>query len=78
VLFERNKKNVHQGEKQQADPPNWPLDRVVEPQARDREVEVKEDKTFDVEVGVTFCQGSGHDDQGQGVFEYLSFSLFLP
>jgi hypothetical protein len=50
---------------------------VVEPKARDREIDVKEDKTFYVEVGVTFSQGSGHDDQGQGVFEYLSFHLFL-
>jgi hypothetical protein len=68
---------LHRGEKQQADPPNWPHDLVVEPKERDREIEVKEDKTFDVEVGVIFRQGSGHDDRGQGVFEYLSFSLFL-
>jgi hypothetical protein len=75
--LKETKAYVHQGEKQQADSLNWPRDRVVEPKARDREIEVKEDKTFDVEAGVIFHQGSGHDDRGQGVSEYISFSLFL-
>jgi hypothetical protein len=68
---------VHQGEKQQANPLNRRRDRRVEPKARDREIEVKKDKTFNVEVGVIFRQGSGHDDRGKGVSEYLSFSLFV-
>jgi hypothetical protein len=52
--LKETKAYVHQGEKQQADSLNRPCDRVVEPKARDREIEVKEDKTFDVEAGVIF------------------------
>jgi hypothetical protein len=43
----------------------------------EREREFKEDKIFDVEVGVVFNQGSVHNDEGQGVYESLSF-LSLP
>jgi hypothetical protein len=52
--LKETKTYVHQGEKQQADSLNRPCDQVVEPKARDREIEVKEDKTFDVEAGVIF------------------------
>jgi hypothetical protein len=54
IIRKHTSRNIlrKQGEKPQADPPNRPRDRVVELKVGDREV--KEDKTFDVEVGVIF------------------------